>query len=305
MIYNMDLVRKILKEIGMIETGGYSWFYIPLLFSSAIELSRILKIDLEVAERLHEAIKQNVKEPFTIITESDLKVNFDEKSILSISSGSRELDKIMGGGFKRGRLYQITGPAGSGKSQILYQIIVNFIKLHEKDGGIVGFIDTDLSFRPSRILEMGLQYFQLKNVLISKCYSAIHAAALLKNFKLILESHDSQQPSLLAVDSLTPSNARFYDKDLIEKQFTILGLLKALKKVALKNKTCIIFTNNSPAGQFLFSGGGYIQSYSDYIISVNKIDEKRNIFKGILLKSPCFPESQAYFQVTSDGIKDV
>lgn len=67
-----------------------------------------------------------------------------------------EFDNLMGGGFETKSISEVYGEFGAGKSQITQQLAVN-VQLPKEDGGLDGgciFVDTEDTFRPSRIGEM-------------------------------------------------------------------------------------------------------------------------------------------------------
>src|SRR3989338_7078037 len=78
------------------------------------------------------------------------------KLIEKITTGSLELDNLMGGGIETQAITEIFGKFGSGKSQIGFQLCVN-AQLPKSQGGLggsVAFIDTESTFRPERISQM-------------------------------------------------------------------------------------------------------------------------------------------------------
>jgi DNA repair protein RadA len=68
------------------------------------------------------------------------------------SSGSDTLDRLLGGGFRAGRLTQVYGRSGSGKSQLGMQTAL----LAAREGRRTLFIDCEGSFRPERMEEVAL-----------------------------------------------------------------------------------------------------------------------------------------------------
>jgi len=73
-----------------------------------------------------------------------------------LTTGSKALDELLGGGFETQAITELFGEFGSGKTQIAHQLCVN-VQLPEDEGGLEGeavFIDTENTFRPERILQM-------------------------------------------------------------------------------------------------------------------------------------------------------
>jgi RAD51-like protein 2 len=68
----------------------------------------------------------------------------------------QDLDGILGGGVRVGEVTEISGPAGTGKTQLVLQLLLD-VQIPINMGGCAGeavLIDTEGSFYPSRIQEM-------------------------------------------------------------------------------------------------------------------------------------------------------
>ena len=74
------------------------------------------------------------------------------EGIQRISTGCYSLDKAIGGGVPVGRIIEIFGPESSGKSTLCLEIIAQF----QKQGKIVGYIDTEFSFDPMYAKALGV-----------------------------------------------------------------------------------------------------------------------------------------------------
>lgn len=74
------------------------------------------------------------------------------EGIQRISTGCYSLDKAIGGGVPIGRIIEIFGPESSGKSTLCLEIIAQF----QKQGKIVGYIDTQFSFDPMYAKSLGV-----------------------------------------------------------------------------------------------------------------------------------------------------
>ncbi|MHA1688977.1 MAG: helix-hairpin-helix domain-containing protein, partial [Promethearchaeota archaeon] len=78
------------------------------------------------------------------------------KNIARITTGSQELDNVLGGGIETGSLTELFGEFRTGKTQIMHQLCVN-VQLPREKGGLEGsalYIDTEGTFRPERIIQM-------------------------------------------------------------------------------------------------------------------------------------------------------
>jgi len=82
--------------------------------------------------------------------------------VIPISTGSLALDIALGiGGLPRGRVAEIYGPEGSGKTTVCLSVIANA----QKDGGIAAFIDAEHAMDPSYARILGVD---VDNLLVSQ-----------------------------------------------------------------------------------------------------------------------------------------
>lgn len=87
---------------------------------------------------------------FTTATEYHQK----RTEIIQLTTGSRELDKLLGGGIETGSITEIFGEFRSGKTQLCHTMAVT-CQLPVSQGGGEGkclYIDTEGTFRPERLL---------------------------------------------------------------------------------------------------------------------------------------------------------
>src|SRR5436853_33719 len=70
----------------------------------------------------------------------------------ALSTGFAALDGALGGGFPRGRMVEIFGPAGCGKTTLAIQVIGNI----QRQGATAAWIDTDHTFDPGYAATLGV-----------------------------------------------------------------------------------------------------------------------------------------------------
>lgn len=78
--------------------------------------------------------------------------------IISLTTGSRELDKLLGGGIETGSITEIFGEFRTGKTQLCHMLAVT-CQLPVSQGGGEGkclYIDTEGTFRPERLLAVSV-----------------------------------------------------------------------------------------------------------------------------------------------------
>ena len=101
--------------------------------------------------------KQFGKGSLMLLGDTKVYDNFD-----AISTGSLALDIALGiGGLPKGRVVEIYGPEGSGKTTICLSAIANC----QKDGGVAAFIDAEHALDPIYARKLGVD---IDNLLVSQ-----------------------------------------------------------------------------------------------------------------------------------------
>jgi meiotic recombination protein DMC1 len=74
------------------------------------------------------------------------------KAIFKISTGSRQFDSMLGGGFNSGSINQVYGEYRCGKTQLSHTMCITAQLPRDMGGaeGKVAYIDTEGTFRPER-----------------------------------------------------------------------------------------------------------------------------------------------------------
>ncbi|MFC2143940.1 DNA repair and recombination protein RadA, partial [Candidatus Aenigmatarchaeota archaeon] len=129
------------------------------------------------------------------------------QSIGKITTGSKSLDDLLGGGVETQAIVEAHGAFGSGKSQLAHQLAVT-VQLPKEKGGMGAkaiFIDTENTFRPERIMDMAKAYGldpkkTLDNVLVARAYNSDHQMLLVEKADEFIKKNDIK---IIIVDSLT------------------------------------------------------------------------------------------------------
>ena len=232
-----------------------------------------------------------------------------------LSTGSEELDKLLGGGIETQAITEAYGRFGTGKSQVAFQIAVN-VQKPEGEGGLGGgclFIDTESTFRPERIKQVaeenGMDSNEiLKNVFVAKAFNADHQMLLAEKANELIEEHNIK---LIIVDSLTSRfRSDFMGRGtLAGRQQKLNQHMHTLQKWADMYNIPVFVTNQVMANPGLLFGdpttpiGGHIVGHqSTYRMYFRKSKDDKRIAR--LVDSPSLPEGEAVFRVTSKGIHD-
>jgi len=101
--------------------------------------------------------KQFGKGSLMLLGDTKIYDNFD-----AISTGSLSLDIALGiGGLPKGRVVEIYGPEGSGKTTVCLSVIANC----QKEGGVAAFIDAEHALDPIYARKIGVD---IDNLLVSQ-----------------------------------------------------------------------------------------------------------------------------------------
>lgn len=157
-------------------------------FSSVKKLKNagIMYVDLIVAVPLQKLIEIGIHKQKAVNIKSQAYKTFNEiKNFYGkISTGSKSLDGLLGGGVETGVITEFFGEHGTYKTQIAHQLSVN-VQLDLEKGGLEGealYIDTEGKFRPERINQMASALnLDIKKVLRNITYIRVDSSFILIN----------------------------------------------------------------------------------------------------------------------------
>ena len=237
------------------------------------------------------------------------------KNVSKLTSSSRALDELLGGGLESEAITEFFGEFGSGKTQIIHQLCVNNFRPVE-EGGLEShtiFIDTENTFRPERIIQMSIAYDLdptevLRTIHVARAFNSHHQMLLIEKAKEITKEYPIK---LLIIDSLTSHfRAEYIGRgSLAERQQKLNKHLHQIMHFSNLNKTVVAVTNQVAAKPDAFFGdptraiGGHVLGHtSTFRIYLRKSKGNRRIAR--LIDSPNLPEGEAVFTVSEDGIRD-
>ena len=237
------------------------------------------------------------------------------KQVTKLTTGSKALDELIGGGVESQSIMEFFGEFGSSKTQLCFQLAVN-ATLPEDRGGLdsdVIIIDTENTFRPERIVQManylGLDpETTLSRIHVARAFNSQHQILLVDK---AMELARDKKVRLLIVDSLTSHfRAEYVGRGtLAERQQVLNRHMHDLLNFATLNNAVIVVTNQVAAKPDAFFGdptrpiGGHIVGHaSTFRIYLRKGKSGKRVAR--LVDSPNLPEGEAVFSVTEDGIKD-
>ena len=158
-------------------------------------------------------------------------------AVEGISTGPLSLDLALGGkGLPRGRVCELFGPEGGGKTTLALHVIANA----QKDNGVAAFIDAEHALDPAWARKVGVQ---VDNLLISQPESGEES---LEICEMLVRSN---AVDVIVIDSV----AALIPRAEIEGEMgdTHMGLqarlmsqaMRKLTSVIAKSRTCMIFIN--------------------------------------------------------------
>ncbi len=299
------------KTAEKLREGGYKTVE-KIAVASPRDLSELAEIGETIAAKIIEAAKE-MAEVGGFITAEELAEK--RESLGHITTGSKDLDELLGGGIETQAITEVFGEFGSGKSQLGHQLCVNVQMPPERGGLSAGaiFIDTENTFRPQRIIQMaqGLELDPsevLKTIRVARAFNSSHQILLVEKSEELLRQGDIR---LLVVDSLTAAfRAEYIGRGtLAERQQLLNKHLRMLHELADLYDVAVFVTNQVSARPDAFFGdptkpiGGHVLGHSATMrVYLRKSKKGQRIAR--LVDSPNLPEGEAIFVVTEEGIVD-
>lgn len=291
--------------------GVYDLMGLAVMSPSA--LSELAGIGEAVARKAIQAARGMMKLGFVDGMEFAKK----RQDILFITTGSRNLDNLLGGrGVETRAMTEAYGAFGSGKTQLGLALAVNVQMPKEKGGGEgkAVFIDTEGTFRPERVRQiaegMGADADKvLKNILVARAFNSDHQILLIDKINELIK--EGEPIKLVIIDSLTAHfRAEFSGRgQLADRQQKLNRYLHNLMKMAEQHNLAVYVTNQvmaNPAMMFgdptTAVGGNIVGHASTYRMYLRRGKQGSRVAK--LIDSPNLPDNEAQFFVTRDGLRD-
>lgn len=241
------------------------------------------------------------------------------KEIIMITTGSREVDKLLAGGMETGSITELFGEFRTGKSQLCHTLCVT-CQLPISQGGAEGmalYVDTEGTFRPERLVAIAKRYkldpFDvLGNVACARAFNTDHQQKLLLQASAMMAEN---RFALVVVDSVTALYRTDYSgrNELAARQMHLGKFLRALQNLAEEYGVAVVVTNqvvaNVDGSAQMFQAdakkpiGGHIMAHASTTrLSLRKGRGEQRIMK--VYDSPCLAEAEAIFGIYEDGIGD-
>ncbi len=303
-----------------LEEAGYMTAF-ALAVASVSDIVEVGGMGEKTAVSIIQAARDNLNitfEPARVILER-------RRSIIKLTTSSKALDELFGGGIESGGITEFAGEYRTGKTQLAHQLCINVFLPVEKGGfGILDesspraiYIDTEGTFRPERIVQMLSAYPELdreeilNNIQVARAYNSDHQIVLTD--QVFREGQDLSKGkiALLVVDSLTSHfRAEYVGRGtLATRQQKLNKHIHTLLRIAEVLNIPVIVTNQVHAKPDTFFGdpnapiGGHVVAHACTTrVYLRKGKGSRRIIR--ILDSPLLPESESLFVIAEVGIRD-
>jgi len=278
------------------------------------ELTEAAGVGEAVARKIINTARNNLEMGF--VTGEDLMKRREQ--VIKITTGSKQFDELIGGGFESGGITETFGQFGSGKTVMAHNLAVN-VQLSKEEGGASGsvvWIDTENTFRPERIKQIaearGMDYKEiLKNIHVVRAFNSDHQMLIAEKIEDLITKQNIQV-KIVIVDSLMAHfRAEFVGRGtLADRQQKLNKHMHALMKLADMHNLCVYVTNQVMAKPDTFFGdptaaiGGNIVGHNSTTrIYLRRGKAGTRVAK--LVDSPHLPDGECCFNICEKGIEDV
>jgi DNA repair protein RadA len=299
-----SIINK-LKEAGFVTIES-------LVTANASDLSSLVGIPLPTAMKIITAAREALDIRFKTAKE----VKQERLNIGRITTGSKSLDQLLGGGVETRTITEFFGEYGSGKTQLGHQLSVN-VQLPRDQGGLEGsavYIDTEGTFRWERIEMMsrakGLDPDEaMDRIYYIRAINTDHQMAIVDELREMIPERNIK---LVVVDSVTGHfRAEFPGREnLAVRQQKLNRHLHQLQTLAEVYNIAVVVTNQVMARPDVFYGdptvavGGHVLGHAPGVrVQLRKSRGNRRIAR--VIDAPHLPEGEAVFVITEEGISDI
>lgn len=294
-----------------LKTSGYATL-MDLAVASPTELAEAAELGEAVAQRLIQQARDAADvggfETGDVLLKKRRNVGF-------LTTGSKTLDELLGGGLESAAITEFAAEFGSGKTQLAMQLCVNVQQPVEK-GGLSGhalFIDTENTFRPERVAQMAeaLQLDPdviLPNIHVARAFNSSHQMMLVDKAAELARDVPIR---LVVVDSLTAHfRAEFVGRTtLATRQQKLNTHMHDLLRLGDQANAVLFVTNQVAARPDILFGdpnrpiGGHIVGHTaTFRVYLRKTKGTKRIAR--LVDSPHLPEGEVIFTVDERGVHD-
>jgi DNA repair protein RadA len=309
-----------IDEIGLatkmhLENSGFRSLK-DLVVRGPVDISEATGMDFEKSAVLCNRARQILEEAGVLEKSFVTARNLYDKRLRAerVSTGSKNLDNLLGGGVETRAVTEIFGEYGTGKTQICHTLCV-IVSREGTHGGLASkaiYVDTESTFRPERIVSIcNARSIEsgpvLDSIIVAKAYNTAHQELIIDEIGSII---DTNRVKLLVVDSAVAHyRAEFLGRaTLSERQQKLNKFMHILLRISETYGAAVVITNqiqSSPDPVFgdIFrpTGGNVVAHTSTYRLYLKRAGRNRI---ARMVDSPYHPETEVVFALSEKGATD-
>ncbi|XP_065831536.1 DNA repair protein RAD51 homolog 3-like [Oscarella lobularis] len=305
-----------------------------------VDLSREANIPRDEALKIIKAVRKKASNERKIESQTALEIFQRERLAIGIVSFSEKIDEIIGNGVPLGKITELCGSPGVGKTQMCMQLAID-VQFPPVFGGLDGeafYIDTEGGFVLERVTQIAKAAQQhLRNVarvsnepdqeaaasrltpeyFLSRIYhvKCVNYAEVLAHVNLLGEFlQEHPKIKLVVIDSVAFPFRQDFD-DFATRTRILNGMAQTLIEVATKHNLAIVLTNHLTTR---FNRDSVTKTTSSSLqpalgeswghactIRILLLWEETGGRLATLYKSPNKQRNSARYQITTDGVRDI
>jgi DNA repair protein RadA len=309
-----------IEEIGIatrthLENSGFRSLK-DLVVRGPVDISEATGMDIEKSAVLCNRARQRLEEAGVLEKSFVTARKLYNKRLIAerTSTGSRNLDTLLGGGVESRAVTEIYGEYGTGKTQICHSLCV-MVTRDTAHGGLgvkAIYVDTENTFRPERIVSIcSARNIEpnhvLDSIIVAKAYNSAHQELIIDETGPII---DANGVKLVIVDSAVAHyRAEFLGRaTLSERQQKLNKFMHILLRISETYGVAVVITNqiqSSPdsifGDAFKPAGGNVVAHTSTYRIYLKRSGRNR---VARMVDSPYHPETEVLFSLSEKGATD-
>ncbi|MCE4605884.1 MAG: DNA repair and recombination protein RadA [Desulfurococcales archaeon] len=296
--------------LSKLKDAGYT-----TLQAVAVVTPEELSVDAGVPITTAQKIISAARQALNITFKTALELKQERMNTRKITTSSKNLDELLGGGIETRMLTEVFGEYGSGKTQICHQLSVN-VQLPEDKGGLRGkavYIDTEGTFRWERIEAMAKGLGLDPDEIMSNIYwiRAINSNHQMEVVGKLFEFVNEEYIRLVIVDSVTSHFRAEYPgrENLAARQQKLNKHLHQLVRLAEVYNIAVVITNQVMSRPDVFYGdptqavGGHVMYHAPGVrVQLKRSRGNKRIAR--IVDAPHLPEGETVFAITEWGIRD-
>ena len=241
--------------------------------------------------------------PRSRLGEMDLEHQVSRKTIgaARVKTGIAELDEMLRGGFMEGDAVLVAGSAGSGKTTLALQYLVNGIQKYGENGVYVTFEQMpDQIYRDAKNFGWDLRKLEEENSFRLVCTSP---DVLLESQgeNLLDEVVNDIRPRRIVIDSLSHLEMFVSKGDMRKEAYRLVNFLKTKGMSSL-----LIWEAGQVAGSFFAITEVGLSFLVDCIVALKPVEIESSVLKAMVvlkMRGSDHDKQLRQFEITPTGVK--